>query len=190
MDDTVIDTSENITEKNVTDLIGFRLPSNQELREIKSHMLRKYKRMIKSNEQSCNVCLVAVAVSMLIPFFGLVGLVIACIWGFSLLAMQKARKEMQKRLSLWAVENFKVLDGTIISIEGNPDDPEMVNVQFQANYGEVLKDSYKMQMENVSKGSPVLLAYIQEDEQSSLFEIFTPEMLADMDAKHSENTIQ
>lgn len=97
---------------------------------------------------------------------------------------------MQKRLSLWTVGNFKVLDGTIISIEGNPDDPEMVNVQFQANYGEVLKDSYKMQMENVSKGSPVLLAYIQEDEQSSLFEIFTPEMLADMDAKHSENTIQ
>lgn len=187
MDDTIINTSENFTEKNVADLIRFRSPSNQELQQIKRYMMRKYKRMIKSSEQSCNVCLVAVAISMLIPFFRLV---IVCIFGFSLLAMQKVRKEMQKRLSLWTVRNFKVLDGTIISIEGNPDDPEMVNVQFQANYGEVLKDSYKMQMENVSKGSPVLLAYIQEDEQSSLFEIFTPEMLADMDAKHSENTIQ
>lgn len=93
MDDTIINTSENFTEKNVADLIRFRSPSNQELQQIKRYMMRKYKRMIKSSEQSCNVCLVAVAISMLIPFFRLV---IVCIFGFSLLAMQKARKEMQK----------------------------------------------------------------------------------------------
>lgn len=173
MSGTEINKVTNMERKKVSDLTGFRLPNDQERQQVRNYMLCKNKRIIKNSETTCDMFLI----------FGLImGLVtsrilLTCVFLLLALVVNEGQKEIKKRASLWSAGTFVVLDGIALSVKGDSDNPEMVNVQFQSIYGEILEDTCRVKMENVTEGSHILLAYIQRKNEESIFEAFTPYMM-------------
>ena len=240
MNGTEINTLENMWRKEVSDLVGFRSPNNQECEAIRHYVMQDNEILVE-NCKFFDEAYLGAMLAFGITFLGF-GIVVSLDFIFGgilfvffliFLSFYEALKEMQKKLldygclgcalafgimflgfgivvsvayifggillmgflvslayfvtakkvpkevSRWKEGTFKVLEGTVLSMEKDTDDSEIIiNIQFQSVYGEILKDKCEIKTENVTKGSRILLAYVQKNKLSSLkCMAFTPYMI-------------
>lgn len=186
MNGTEINTLENMWRKEVSDLVGFRSPNNQECEAIRHYVMQDNEILVE-NCKFFDEAYLGAMLAFGITFLGF-GIVVsvAYIFGGILLmgflvslAYFVTAKKVPKEVSRWKEGTFKVLEGTVLSMEKDTDDSEIIiNIQFQSVYGEILKDKCEIKTENVTKGSRILLAYVQKNKLSSLkCMAFTPYMI-------------
>lgn len=94
------------------------------------------------------------------------------------------KKIMQERISLFEQRKYRVMDGTVESVQANPDTPGVCNVRFVSVNGQGFSHWRKVRQENVEVGSPLLLLTVEPGTtKGQIVWAFTPFMLTEEGSK-------
>lgn len=173
-------------ELKVGELTGYRNPEKNEIENISSYFEQVFRHTI-------TVCRVAVVLSCIIAIiditaydsYGWLSVVIGVVALASALSAVRTAKRNKKSIQMLKEGNFQVLEGKVMEISANTEYPGVSNVRFQSVYGEVMKEWCAVRMEGLEIGTPLLLAYADENVvKKGISRAFTPYMLTEEGKKH------
>lgn len=116
---------------------------------------------------------------------GFLALVIGIIAFISAFGTLRTKKKYLNNIQVFQNGQFQVLEGNVTEIFANMEYPGCCNVRFQSAKGEILKMLCTVRQEELQVGTPLLLAYADENVvKGGISRAFTPYMMTKEGSRH------
>ena len=130
----------------------------------------------------CAIGIFCVSACSVRGFLSLVIGLIAFILAFGTL---RTKKKYLNNIQVFQNGQFQVLEGNVAEIFANMEYPGCCNVRFQSAKGEILKMLCTVRQEELQVGTPLLLAYADENVvKGGISRAFTPYMMTEEGSRH------
>lgn len=172
--------------KKINELTGFRDPNACEKEFIGQYFEKVFQHQMKTcmglSIIFCVIGIFCVSACSVRGFLSLVIGLIAFILAFGTL---RTKKKYLNNIQVFQNGQFQVLEGNVTEIFANMEYPGCCNVRFQSAKGEILKMLCTVRQEELQVGTPLLLAYADENVvKGGISRAFTPYMMTKEGSRH------